>query len=92
MSPAISSESAEAFLNKVKISHDLSKSYNDTIHFMRQLASHLHHILDVSFNLELEACLEADKDGVHLSEVMDSPFPLFNVVHIHTLYLSPLLS
>ena len=57
------------------------------IHFMRQLVSHLHHTLDVSFNLELEACREADKDGVHLSEVMNSPFPFFNVVHIHTLSL-----
>ena len=52
----------------------ISPGHDDTLHFMRQLASNLHQILDGLVHLDLEAGREADEDRVHRPEVMDNPF------------------
>ena len=52
----------------------ITYGHDDSLHFMRQLASNLHQILDGSVHLDLEAGREADEDSVHRPEVMDNPF------------------
>ena len=49
----------------------ISPCHGDTLHFMSQLASNLHQVLDCSVHLDLETGREADEDSVNWPEVMD---------------------